>query len=165
MKKEWNLIMTILLALLIGLAGCGSEPDKPPITKDECVIHTVGDVDFYMPNNLEYQEGLSIDSAHVFTGEEYYVSIGHQEDHYDMSESGADRIKNDLGNNADVELTQINGMDCIKASYSSDADGKSVDHRLAYFDVGGKTYVIIVSWNKGNYQNEFDAITNFSIGK
>lgn len=157
--------MTILLVFMIGLAGCGSEPDKPPITKDECVIHTVGDVDFYVPNDLEYQEGLSIDSVHVFTGDDYHVMVGYQKDRYEISESGVADIKNDIGKDADVELTKINDANCIKASYVSDIDGESIEHRHAYFDVDGKTYIIFVSWKDGNYQNEFDAITNFSIGK
>ena len=153
----------VAIILLIGITGCGSE--EPPIKKSECVKHTINGVDFYVPNSLEYDDDLSIESAHVFTSDDYYASVGYQEDHFDISASDLEEIRKAIGKNADAKITEINGVDCVLVSCASDVNGDTINHRIAYFDVNGKTGQIVVSWKNGNYQKEFDAITNYSIGQ
>ena len=153
----------VAIILLIGITGCGSE--EPPIKKSECVKHTINGVDFYVPNSLEYDDGLSIDSVHVFADDDHYVSVGCHEHIYDISSSGLEEIKKAIGKDADVELTEINGVDCVLASYAYKVEGEKIESREAYFDVDGKTCLIVVSWKKKNLQREFDAITNYSIGQ
>lgn len=151
--------LLLFIALILALTGCGAKE----IAFEDCEPYGLGGFIFYVPKNLKYDEGLSVEEVKTFKTDDALLHIGISDEGYEFSEEGMEQIEAEIGENAKKELSNINGYEVMKLSYKSTTKGMTLEHRQAYVMIGDKVYFVTLSWKNGDYQEEFDAILRYSL--